>query len=879
MTLEKVVLEFGTDQKGLNQGLNAVLASLGKAKRGAVDASGGVGAFEKSWTRMASAVGAGALLERAATGLISMGKAAIDSAGNIVDLSDSTGLSIEAVQVYGAVAKQTGGDLNTYADAIFKLGINLAKGGTEVEGAVKRLGLNYADLRKMKPEEQFEVIAEKLKNVRNEGDRNRDGVALLGKAWKDVAPGIVAGIEDIKKATTISSDATVRAVDAATDAFDQFITNAEAKTRSLLGSIILIAKALPDWNILSGMQVGSGWGARGMGKPYYSPPKAGENKPGRTTADDARDETHAKRMADEAERYTKAIAELADELSGMKSAEDMSKLADAIVVANRAGGVMAAKIPKIIEQIKGWKEEGLRLQPILQDILDEDTRNAAQAAAEYSAFLEDVLDTARRLEEIEPPVWFTLGQNARSFGKEVPKIDLGFDPDAEEIERRKEKLQGYADLWGAVNSIVAQFGTQGSVAWGLVTAATNAGARALEQYIQKQETAATVSAAGASLATAGFAVMIQAIQQMIAADKRFAEMARQFDRRAADLGEQYGYTAEQIVALLHASEVWENRFASGMQSGLEVLEAFASELAERSRLIDDNLSDMADALERFGGSVPLALRPMVEQLLAMNGLTREQRDMLEGMAQDAPWETYAEAADRYGISLDALGGKFNQLHLNDVFDQLFVDWTMFEDIGADMADVFAHMSGQVNEALQRARRLGLAVPEYMRPMLQAMLEAGQLIDENGQVLSDLSGFKFEASIQSSLEITNDILQRILDALTGQGKKPADIAGAAGDRTGSANAFGPGADALAGQARQMALVADQRVHRAALEPAPSTASVPAVVQYSGNVSVHVAGRRVVDVLMDDLLKAFEQNDGQGRPVGPTSRLNAALGKAA
>lgn len=885
ITLEKVVLEFVTDEKGFNQGLSSVLSNLGKAKRSAVDASGGVGVFEKSWMRMASAVGAGNLLSRAATGLFDFGLAAVESAGSIVDLSDATGLSIEAVQVYGAVARQTGGDINTYANAIFKLGVNLSKGGAEVEGALKRLGLNYAELRKMKPEEQFEAIAEKLKAVSNEGDRNRDGVALLGRTWQDVAPGVKAGIEDIRSTTFTASEANVRAVDDMTDAWDRFLENAKNKTTSFLGTVVTALQNRPDlWSqVFNPAMFSAGLASvigAGGGSVSTKPPKDGSGKPGRNAADDARDAAHAKRMADEAERYTKAIAELADELSGNKAADEMSKLADAIVTANQAGGVMASKIPKLVEQIKAWKEEGLLLQPILQDILDEDTRNATRAAVEYQAILEDVLDVARGLEAVGPEIgYFFGGHGAPSFGREVPQIDLGFDDDAAEAE---DNLGGYVRLLSDATNMMDRLARSSDAGWTDMAQMILGVSGTLANYItlinratNDEERRAARTQFSMDAISGALSMVTDAINEQADAAEQIMRFAQSTEEAFAELG----YTMQEVYALQAGLPFDDPRVALYQQLNPAIIERVLDEARARSRVVTDGINDLSAAFQRFGGVAPASMRPAILSMLDLHHFTAEQREMLEGLVEEAPWETYAEAADRYGMSIDSLGGRFNQLRLNDVFDQLFVDWTMFTDIGADMDQVFGHMSGQVNEALQRAHRLGLAVPEYMRPMLEAMLEAGQLIDENGQVLSDLSGFKFEASIQSSLEITNNILQRILDTLTGQGKKPGDIAGSAGDRSGAANAFGVGADKLVESARAFAATADQRTHRFDATPAPSTASVPAIVQYSGNVSLNIAGRRVADVLIDDLLKVFEQNDGQGRPVGPTSRLNVALGRAA
>lgn len=184
--------------------------------------------------------------------------------------------------------------------------------------------------------------------------------------------------------------------------------------------------------------------------------------------------------------------------------------------------------------------------------------------------------------------------------------------------------------------------------------------------------------------------------------------------------------------------------------------------------ITTTIEGMQSALARFGGSAPAQLQPYINRLLESNRLSAEHRAFLEGMAQGPTWQTLQEAAERYNLSLDSLGSGFEQLKANDTFDQSFSDWKMFEGIGANMNDVIAAMGPRINEMLNRARQFGTAIPEFMRPMLETMLASGALIDENGVALKDLTGFKFDASIISSLEKLEAALDRILAALIAMG---------------------------------------------------------------------------------------------------------------
>lgn len=190
--------------------------------------------------------------------------------------------------------------------------------------------------------------------------------------------------------------------------------------------------------------------------------------------------------------------------------------------------------------------------------------------------------------------------------------------------------------------------------------------------------------------------------------------------------------------------------------------------------VDTQFGKIAATVEQFGGKAPKAFQPLIDQLLKANGLTEAQRKILEGLQGPPPWQVLEEAAGRYGLALDKLGAGFNQLKSNDVFDKLFSDWTMFSDAGADAQAVFEAMSKSVSDAFNKAKKFGISVPEFMRPLLEQMVAAGQLFDENGNKIENLEGIKF-TSIESSLDKIREVLESIKDLLTNIGGPASDAA--------------------------------------------------------------------------------------------------------
>jgi hypothetical protein len=302
------------------------------------------------------------------------------------------------------------------------------------------------------------------------------------------------------------------------------------------------------------------------------------------------------------------------------------------------------------------------------------------------------------------------------------------------------------------------------------------------------------------------------------------------------------------------------------EAAIKAITKALEELSKTQAKVTEQLSAMSELVVKFGGVAPASMRGYINELLKSTKLTEEHRKLLEGLAKEPSWEKIQEAAERYGLATDHLGQKFNQLKSNSVFDQLFSDWTLFSDIGADSGATFDAMSAKVSEALNKAKKFGLAVPEYMRPLLESMLKAGKLTDEAGNALSDLGDVKFSASIESSLEKIAKILQKIADLLAGVNPELRDI-GAGGD---------------------------QRIHRpvfkdtgdfevtttgAEVSGSKAGAGTPVSISFQAwdGASTEAWLRRGGDrQVTEAVIRALERNDSAGAPVSFVNRIQTVVG---
>lgn len=114
----------------------------------------------------------------------------IEAADAMLNFSKRTGISTEALSQYEFVAKKTGVSNTTLQTSFQRMTRRVAEakeGLGEASGALRELGLDATKLAQLKPDQQFEAIADAMSEIENQGDKVRlamklfdtEGVALL----------------------------------------------------------------------------------------------------------------------------------------------------------------------------------------------------------------------------------------------------------------------------------------------------------------------------------------------------------------------------------------------------------------------------------------------------------------------------------------------------------------------------------------------------------------------------------------------------------------------------------------------------------------------------------------------------------------------------
>jgi hypothetical protein len=206
---ERLRFEIGADLKPLNQALND---ASNKIKSFADENKEKFEKFGKSVTDVGlkfSAISAGALAAVGALGMLA--KNVGNVADRLLDLSDITGATTDAIQEWQYVAKIAGVNTETFTNATEGLVRRLKD--VEGEGSPAVKVLNSLGIASKDSSGQIRnagtIVDEtitKLASLDNVTERNTLGSQLFGGAWKDVAPILSLGAEGIEQLKKEAND-------------------------------------------------------------------------------------------------------------------------------------------------------------------------------------------------------------------------------------------------------------------------------------------------------------------------------------------------------------------------------------------------------------------------------------------------------------------------------------------------------------------------------------------------------------------------------------------------------------------------------------------------------------------------------------------------
>lgn len=190
--------------KGVEKGLDNVQSGLEKTEQKLQNGGKKITAFGDGVSKVGGTMTkwvTGPIVAVGA-GMIALATAAGNYADRILDLNAITGMSTDAIQEWQHVARVAGVSneaLTKAAEGLIKRLPALEEEGGKATEALTGLGLSYDDIKDKSPDEQFDLIIGKLADMEDPVQANVLGSQLFGGAWKDLAPILSMGGDEIDR--------------------------------------------------------------------------------------------------------------------------------------------------------------------------------------------------------------------------------------------------------------------------------------------------------------------------------------------------------------------------------------------------------------------------------------------------------------------------------------------------------------------------------------------------------------------------------------------------------------------------------------------------------------------------------------------------------
>jgi hypothetical protein len=746
------------------------LVELERATKGAVTVNEGLIASVK---QLLPALGIGFSV----AAVVNFGKSLVEDASHIKDVSEKLGISVEATQRFTFALQQTGGSIDDLGVAISKMNKNLADGSDSTVGALTSIGLSFEDVRQLKPEEAFREIAEAIRQVPDPMKQSQLAIELFGRSGADLLPAIKEGLVQIGDQADVMSSKTVSAFDDFADAVDRVYAKFKVEASEdifgspLRGLITLLAGG-------AGRQgydaVAQELGVLNKGLPTPSNPLTQHASGALAVPEDAKrqfDELSksTQKAIDAAEQYRKEIEAMARTMVGADLPDKVKKIADALKI---AGGLTPAQFDVVGKQLDQLVQQGAILTPELSELW--------RAWAVGNLTLKDVNTTLdlhlKSLQLIDPEYRAQTAQFMQfvKVGKEANDLIFKNLPNKIKggptgFEKLDAALRGMADDFVRLSQVAGPALATVTRDIGTALVAVDQFAKAGQQIGKGKGLLSTISGitgeVGASIELAALAYdgLKKVFHNTAGRDliNSFADSQGGFDALHQKLDDEFGAMGESVWKSF--TQGIANGDKAAAQRAIDAITKGFTEIDRLNGLLASDFTTLTSKLSAFGGVAPKSLQPIIADLLSMNGLTAEQKALLEQLGGDPSLDALKAAADDLGVSFDHMGQAFKDAQIDALAFKYQHELDLLRDSGADMNNVLTDSKDKLNALVQQALASGTSLPKTLEPYIQKLADMGLLLGPDG-LPQDISKLTFADIEDQPLNDIKQILADIRDLL-------------------------------------------------------------------------------------------------------------------
>ena len=116
------------------------------------------------------------------------------------------------------------------------------------------------------------------------------------------------------------------------------------------------------------------------------------------------------------------------------------------------------------------------------------------------------------------------------------------------------------------------------------------------------------------------------------------------------------------------------------------------------------------------------------------------------------------------MRLESLGQPFNAQRIGADAASIINAFTAITNAGGDVGGVLFDMQDEISKVVQDSAKFGTTIPANMKPWIEELIRAGLLVDENGQLITDMGRIQFGDEITTEAEKTRKAFEGITEAI-------------------------------------------------------------------------------------------------------------------
>lgn len=198
--------------------------------------------------------------------------------------------------------------------------------------------------------------------------------------------------------------------------------------------------------------------------------------------------------------------------------------------------------------------------------------------------------------------------------------------------------------------------------------------------------------------------------------------------------------------------------------------AAAEEIERQKQAFEDakqgahDLVDQLSTLVENSGLLPAGLDGYISRLKAAGLLTDEDAEKLAGLKDVADRVTFDKAnaaVEMFGGNVENLGPAFNQLRIDKTAGEYVDAIEAMIRASGDVGGALTIAKGKLGELVAESIRTKATLPAQLEPFIKNLRDTHQLLDENGEEITDLKDLKFGPPIKTEADIARESFEKFL----------------------------------------------------------------------------------------------------------------------